>query len=166
MALTAYCKKCGKEVDPGERCPLCGSKLGKTAAHAVWCLERVPVRDWISWNAVMRVLLPAGLAVVIMVLLLEGISGGPDAVEQVLRSGFLTTLAVLLGAAVLLVFVILLLRGPELADYVIDSRGVHETRYLPGPTPLKLLVRGKSPALARNTEEAVLRLSVREISWN
>ena len=26
-------------------------------------------------------------------------------------------------------------------DYVIDSRGVHVTRYLPNPTPLKLIAR-------------------------
>ena len=65
MALTAYCKKCAREVEPGAVCPYCGTKLGKTAAHAAWCLERTPVKDWMSWNAVMRVLLPAGLAVLL-----------------------------------------------------------------------------------------------------
>ena len=61
MALTAYCKKCAREVEPGERCPYCGSRLGKNAAHAAWCVERTPVRDWMSWNALMRILLPAAL---------------------------------------------------------------------------------------------------------
>ena len=62
MALTAYCKKCAREVEPGEVCPYCGSKLGKNAAHAAWCVERTPVKDWMCWNALMRILLPAALA--------------------------------------------------------------------------------------------------------
>ena len=32
MARTAYCKRCGKEVDAGEMCPFCGTRLGKNAA--------------------------------------------------------------------------------------------------------------------------------------
>ena len=92
MALTAYCKKCGKEVDAGERCPYCGTSLGKTSAHAAWCVERTPVRDWLCWNAVMRLLLPAALAVLVLVLLLEGLSGGISAVEKLLTSGFPTVL--------------------------------------------------------------------------
>ena len=28
MALTAYCKKCAREVEAGENCPYCGAKLG------------------------------------------------------------------------------------------------------------------------------------------
>ena len=169
MALTAYCKKCAREVEPGAFCPYCGTKLGKTAAHAAWCLERTPVRDWMRWNAVMRVLLPAGLAVLLITLLAEALSGGTAAVEQLLRSGFLSTLALLLAAVLALVFLALLLQGPELADFVVDSRGVHETRYLAHPTALKLLLRLKSPALLRDAAEgggtAVLRLGERHLSW-
>ena len=66
MALTAYCKKCKREVEAAELCPFCGTKLGKTAAHAAWCVERVPVKDWMCWNAVMRLLLPAALAVLLL----------------------------------------------------------------------------------------------------
>ena len=46
MARTAYCKRCGKEVDAGEICPFCGTRLGKNAAHAAWCVDRTPVKDW------------------------------------------------------------------------------------------------------------------------
>ena len=52
-------------MDAGEVCPFCGTRLGKNAAHAAWCVERSPLKDWMSWNAVMRVLLPAGLAVLL-----------------------------------------------------------------------------------------------------
>ena len=167
MALTAYCKKCGREVEAGEICPICGTRLGKTAAHAVWCLEVTPVRDWMSWNAVTRILLPAGLAALLLILGLEGLSGGMEAVEKLLASGLLMTLAILLGTALLLVLLILALQGPELADYVVDNRGIHETRYLPNPTVLKLLARMKSPALlnASGGEVPVLKLGERSIAW-
>ena len=169
MALTAYCKKCDREVPAGDMCPRCGTRLGKTSAHAVWCLERTPVRDWMCWNAVMRVLLPAGLAVLLLVLLLEGLSGGIAAVEAMLASGLLPVLAMLLGTAILLVGLFLLLQGRELADYTIDNRGVHETVYLPDPTPLKLLARLRSPALLREADTSgsvtVLRLSRKDLAW-
>ena len=130
---------------------------------------RTPVKDWMSWNRVMRVLLPAGLAVLLLVLLAEGLAGGPAAVERLLGSGLLTVLAILLGTAVGIVFLVLLLQGRELRDYTIDNRGVHETCYLPDPTPLKLLARLKSPALLAGADpEAaapVVRLSQRDISW-
>ena len=136
MALTAYCKKCAREVDAGETCPFCGSRLGKNAAHAAWCVERVPVRDWMSWNAVMRILLPAALVILLLVVLLEGISGGTGAVEKLLTSGFPTVLLILLGTVLAITALTLLLQGHELTDYVVDNRGIHEIHYLPKPTPV------------------------------
>ena len=169
MALTATCKKCNREVPVGNHCPYCGGKLGKTAAHAAWAVEKTPVRDWMSWNAVMRILLPAMLAVLLLTLLLEGLSGGTQALEQMLVSGFPIVLVILLGTVFLLVLLVLLLQGKELSDYVIDSRGVHETRYLPHPTALRLLLRGKSPALMNQldpeAETPVLRLDEKNLSW-
>ena len=166
MALTAYCKKCKREVPPEELCPVCGTRLGKTAAHAVWCVERKPVKDWMCWNSVMRVLLPAALAVLLIVLAAEGLSGGTEALEALIRGGFLTGLALLLGLVVILTALVLLIQGKELADYVIDSRGVHLTRYLPDPTPLKLLARLKSPAVMERAdpEAAVSVVKLEEIS--
>ncbi len=169
MALTAYCKKCAREVEPGEICPYCGTRLGKNAAHTAWCLQKTPVKDWMSWNAVMRVLVPAAAAVLALALLAEGLSGGTEAVERLLRSGFPVTLAVLLAAVLLLVFAALLLQGSELADFVVDSRGIHETRYLPNPTALKLVLRLKSPLLLNEAvpagESTVVRLSERHLTW-
>ena len=95
MALTAYCKKCGREVEPGEICPRCGTRLGKNAAHAAWCVERTPVKDWMYWNSVMRVLLPAALVILVLVLVLEAVSGGIAAVERMMTSGFPLTLLIL-----------------------------------------------------------------------
>ena len=168
MARTAYCKRCGKEVDAGEMCPFCGTRLGKNAVHAAWCRERTPVKDWMYWNSVMRVLLPAALVILVLVLVLEAVSGGIAAVERMMTSGFPLTLLILLAAALLAVFAVLLLQGKELSDFVVDSRGIHETRYLPDPTPLKLLMRMKSPAAAKQAEGGdtrVLMLSRRDLAW-
>lgn len=169
MALTATCKKCNREVEPGDVCPLCGSKLPKTAAHAAWVVERRPAADWMCWNAVMRWLLPAGLAVLVLVLAAEWVSGGAAAVERLFRGSFPLTLLLLMCALTALVFCLLLLQGRELMDYVVDSRGVHATRYLPRPTALKLLARGKSPALMNQvdpeSDNPILRLEERDLPW-
>lgn len=166
MARTAYCKHCGKEVEAGEVCPECGTRLGKNAAHAAWCIERTPVKDWMYWNSVMRILLPGALVILILVLLLEGISGGAEALEKMLSSAFPTVLGVLLLTTVAVVFAVLLLRGKELSDFVIDNRGIHETRYLPNPTPLKLMLRMKAPGLPEGDGSArVVKLSEHHIAW-
>ena len=166
MARTAYCKHCGKEVEAGEVCPECGTRLGKNAAHAAWCIERTPVKDWMYWNSVMRILLPGALVILILVLLLEGISGGAEALEKMLSSAFPAVLGVLLLTTVAVVFAVLLLRGKELSDFVIDNRGIHETRYLPNPTPLKLMLRMKAPGLLEGDGSArVVKLSEHHIAW-
>lgn len=169
MALTAYCKKCRREVDPGEICPLCGTKLPKTAVHAAWVMERRPAADWMCWNAVMRWLIPAGLVLMALVLLPEWISGGTEAVERLIRGGFFATVGGLAAGVLLLVLLALLCQGKELADYVVDSRGVHVTKYLPDPTPLKLIARLKSPRLMDQAdpeaEAPVIRLEEKDLPW-
>ena len=166
MARTAYCKRCNREVDAGEMCPFCGTRLGKNAAHAAWCAERTPVKDWMYWNSVMRLLLPGALVIVILVLLLEGIAGGPGAVEKMLSSAFLPVLGILTATVLAVVFLILLLQGRELSDFVVDSRGIQETRWLPDPTPLKLILRLKAPKMPpEDGEGQVVKLGERRIAW-
>ena len=169
MALTAYCKKCNREVEPGDICPLCGTKLAKSATHAAWVMERKPVADWMSWNAILRWLLPAGLAVVLLALVLEGMSGGVAAVERLFSGSFPVTLLILLGGVLALVLLALCLQGKELADYVVDSRGIHVTRYLPDPTAMKLILRLKSPGLLREAdpeaERPILKLGETDLPW-
>ena len=169
MALTAYCKKCAREVDAGENCPYCGTKLGKNAAHVAWCVERTPVKDWMCWNAVMRVLLPAALVILLLVLLAEGIAGGIGAVERMLVSGFPVVLLILMGTILTIAYAALLLQGKELADYVVDNRGIHEIHYLPDPTPVKLIARMKSPSQIKNAGQGngvtVLKLGEKDLPW-
>ena len=169
MALTAYCKKCAREVEPGEVCPYCGSKLGKNAAHAAWCVERTPVKDWMCWNALMRILLPAALVILLLVLAAEGISGGIGAVERMLVSRFPAVLLILLGTILLLALAALLMQGKELTDYVVDNRGLHEVHYLPDPTPLKLIARLRSPVQMKEAVQGsgapVLKLGEKHLAW-
>ncbi|MBR2853844.1 MAG: hypothetical protein IKE81_05950, partial [Clostridia bacterium] len=133
------------------------------------CVETVPAKDWIRWNAVMRLLLPAALAILLLVLLIEGISGGIGAVEKMMTSGFPVVLLILLGTILAVVLLALILQGKELTDYVVDNRGIHEIHYLPNPTPLKLLARLKSPALADGAGEGgrapVVKLSEKDLAW-
>ena len=165
MARTAYCKRCGKEVDAGEMCPFCGTRLGKNAAHAAWCVERTPVKDWMYWNSIMRILLPGALAILVLVLLLEGLAGGIGAVDRMLSSAFLPVLGILLATVLVLTVAVLLLQGKELSDFVVDSRGIHETRYLPDPTPLKLILRLKPPRMPAEDGSRVTLLGERHLAW-
>ena len=167
MPLTSYCKKCSRDVPVGERCPHCGGKLAANTVRLAWCVDHAPLRDWMSWNAVMRIAIPALAFVLGLAVLLEGINSGVAGIEAVFKEGLMLSLLGigLFGAVVVLLLFIL--QGDDILDCVVDSRGFHVQQYLPEPTPLKLLARLKSPLLmARVTEDnPMLLLSQREIAW-
>ena len=169
MPMTCYCKKCGRDVPVGDTCASCGAKLARSSARVAWCVEHVPVRDWMCWNAVMRILLPVAALALVLMMLLEGLTGGAEGIEMLLRSGLPQALALLLvtvTAAVLLVFI---LQGEDWLDCVVDSRGVHVSCYLPNPTPLKLALRLRSPRLMQQADPAdevpTVLLSQQELAW-
>ena len=167
MPLTSYCKKCARDVPVSERCPHCGAKLPANTVRLAWCVDHAPLRDWMSWNAVMRIALPVLALALLLAVVLEGLTGGLAGVEAMLREGLpLSLLGVaVLGAAVLLLLFIL--QGDDILDCVVDSKGFHVQQYLPEPTPLKLLARLKSPALMKQVtvDNPMLLLSQREIAW-
>lgn len=169
MAITSYCKKCGQDVPRGEICPQCGAKLPKTSARVVWSISHRPVLDWMCWNAALRIMAPAAGAVLVMILLLEGLSGGWAAAERLLTQGLLWTWATLCAASLVVLWLILLAQGHDVQDCVVDSKGVHVTTWLVNPTPLSLLARLRSPALMRQAVQSengtMLALPVREIGW-
>ena len=167
MPITAYCKKCARDVPPGDVCPHCGGKLAKSALRVAWCADHTPVRDWMSWNAVMRLVLPVLLAVLALILLLEGLAGGLEGIAALLRGGLLFSLLGLLAltaAGLLLAFI---LQGDDLQDCVVDGRGVHIQQYLPEPTALKLMLRLKSPRLLERYDptEGILLIGQKELAW-
>lgn len=167
MPLTAYCKKCARDVPPGDHCPHCGGKLAKSAIRVAWCAEHVPARDWMCWNAAMRVLLPALCMVFLLVLVLEAIAGGLSGVDALLRGGLLFALLGLLAITSAILLLVFILQGEDLLDCVVDGRGIHIQQYLPHPTPLKLLLRMKPASLMHqySPEEGILLISQKELLW-
>ena len=108
MPLTSYCKKCARDVPVGERCPHCGSKLAANTVRLAWCVDHAPLRDWMSWNAVMRVALPVLMLALVLALVIEGVTGGVAGIEAIIREGLpLSLLGVaIFGSAVLLLLFI------------------------------------------------------------
>ena len=150
----------------GDICPDCGGKLAASAVRLAWCVDHVPLRDWMCWNAVMRIALPAAGITLAVTLLLETIFGGLTGLAQLLSGGLLPTLAWLTLGSLAVLLLVFILQGDDLLDCVIDSTGVHIQQYLPRPTAFKLALRLKSPQLLRQRDESdVLLISSRSISW-
>ena len=167
MPLTSYCKKCARDVPMGDRCPHCGSKLAANTVRLAWCVDHAPVRDWMSWNAVMRIAIPALAMVLLIVVALEGLTGGAAGVEALFREGLVLSVLGVAGFGAAVLLLLFILQGDDILDCVVDSKGFHVQQYLAEPTPLKLLARLRSPALMKQVtaENPMLLLSQKEIAW-
>ena len=166
MPLTSYCKKCGQDVPVSSFCPYCRSKLAPNTVRLAWCVDHHPVRDWMCWNAVMRLLLPVMAATILLVILLEAVMGSLDGVAMLLGSGLLVSLTGIMGMVLTVMLLVFILQGDDLLDCVVDARGIHVQKYLPEPTALKLVLRGKSPRmLDAMGDENLLLVSSTEIAW-
>ena len=166
MALSCFCKKCAKEVLPGASCPYCGGKLG--TPHTLWRVQRRPVSDWISWNAPLRVVIPVLALVAAALVCAEAAMEGLEGVRTLLRGATPRVLLLILGAAVLLVFAGLLLRGRETLEMTADKSGVTLRVLLPKPGALCLLAHLRSPKLAARADlqrEYGLLLSEQSLRW-
>ena len=147
-------------------CPYCRSKLAPNTVRLAWCVDHHPVRDWMCWNAVMRLLLPVLGATLALVILLEAVMGGLDGVAMLLGGGLLVSLTGIMGMVLTVMLLVFILQGDDLLDCVIDARGIHVQNYLPEPTALKLVLRGKSPRmLDAMGDENLLLVSSTEIVW-
>lgn len=166
MPLTSYCKKCGQDVPVSSVCPNCGSKLAANTVRLAWCVDHQPVRDWMCWNSVMRLLLPVLGATLTLVIALEALMGGLNGVAMLLGGGLIVTLLGITGLLLAVMLLVFILQGDDLLDCVIDARGIHVQEYLSTPTAMKLLLRGKSPRLLDGLgEDGLLLVSSREIAW-
>ena len=166
MPLTSYCKKCGRDVPVRDRCPDCGGKLPASSVRLAWCVEHTPVRDWMCWNAVLRIVLPVAALTLGITFLLEGLLGGVTGLTLMLTGGLLPTVGGLLLALLTVLLLVFILQGDDLLDCVIDSAGLHVQQYLSHPAAFKLLLRLRSPSLLEQADESgLLLISTREISW-
>lgn len=124
------------------------------------------MRDWMCWNAVMRLILPVLGATLALVILLEAIMGGLTGVATLLGGGLLVCLIGIVALLLTCMLLVFILQGDDLLDCVIDARGIHVQQYLPEPTALRLILRGKSPRLLDALgEDGMLLISSSEIVW-
>ena len=166
MPLSSYCKKCGRDMPVGAVCPECGGKLPAGTVRLAWCVDHTPVRDWMCWNAVMRIALPALGVTLAMIFLLEMILGGLTGVMQLLTGALLPTVGGLMLGALAVLLLVFILQGDDVQDCVIDNTGLHVQQYLTNPTALKLLMHLKSPALLAQTgPDGLLLIGMKEIPW-
>ena len=101
------------------------SASARSGKGVTWCIDHVPVLDWICWNRSMRILLPVAGIVFLLVCVLETISGGFPALEALLTGPFPVSLLLLLGVISLLIGLDLLLQGPDVLDCAVDQKGIH-----------------------------------------
>lgn len=154
MAATVYCKRCDRDYPVSEVCPVCGAKLGKNAVRVAWWhVSHRPATDWMCWNAIMRIALPVMAAIVVLIIALEALSGGAAAVEELLRSGLAMNMLLALGWLLALVLGLLAAQGSDIMECAVDAKGVHQRIMLVDPTPIKLILRLRSP---RMMDEAVI----------
>ncbi len=165
LPLTSYCKKCGQDVPVSSACPHCGGKLAANTVRLAWCVDHHPVRDWMCWNAVMRLLLPVLAATLLLVFILEGAMGGLAGIAELLSGGLIVSLTGIFGMLLALMLLVFILQGDDLLDCIVDSRGIHVQQYLQHPTAMKLLLRGKSPRLLDEAHDDLLLVASREIAW-
>ncbi|NLB90970.1 MAG: hypothetical protein GX786_07110, partial [Clostridiales bacterium] len=145
MAIVSYCKKCKMEVPLSDTCINCGKKLPKTSQRLSWYYENHPVKDWISWNNIMRIFLPVLLLLILIVLIAEGLGRGSQGIVDLVTQGLLSK--VLLVGAILVVgiVVILLLQGKEVVQTIIDHQGIHTYTFISVPTKMRWYLRLQSP---------------------
>ena len=148
MAYSNFCKKCKADVPAGVVCPRCGAKLTKAGERYAFTLVRVPVRDWFSWNAMLRVAVPVIGLVLMFTLVIEGALEGTLGIQHVFLQGFFWVLMVALGILLCLILMILTLQGSETVRYVLDAKGAHAFVYLKNPKPWQFYARLMSPQSA------------------
>ncbi|MCR4882018.1 MAG: hypothetical protein K6A68_00470 [Clostridiales bacterium] len=137
---------------------------GKTGKGVTWCVDHLPVFDWICWNTSMRIILPVTGIVFLLVCALETISGGFPALEALLSGPFPLSLLILLGVLCAVVGLDLLLQGPDVLDCAADQKGIHIECCLPKPASWKLLARFRSPD-APAGEDGMVSISRTDIPW-
>ena len=159
MPLTNYCKKCSQDVPMGETCPRCGARLTRAGERLTWTVVRVPVKDFFSWNAMLRVVVPVMALVLGGTALMEALARGSQGVQNVFVQGFFWIMLFMLGIFLALTWLILWLQGQETVRYILDAKGVHTRVTLQKPTPIRLYARFTTPlaleALAAQGSESM-----------
>ncbi len=140
--------------------------MAKTGYGKTWEVPHMPAKDWMCWNAVLRLTLPVMAAVLVMILALQGLSAGTQGVEDMLKGPLLMVLTGLLAMFLPILWLVFLLQGEDVLACTVDNQGVHVRVMLPCATRLKLLMRLKSPALLKNADaEGTVCVATSDLKW-
>ncbi len=145
MPVMAYCKKCKQEVTPGSVCALCGQKLPANSLRLSWSFSLIPVRDFLSWNVILRVALPVLALLMLLIIGMEWARKGLFGVQALLAQGFWGLMLLLAFVILCGVLLSLLMRGREELRYVLDHKGIHVQTWQMGAPLVKRLF-GMVPA--------------------
>ncbi len=166
MPVVAYCKKCKQEVEQGAICPLCGQKLPQSSLRLSWTYELVPVRDFLCWNSILRVALPALLLLLVLAVGVEWAARGFLAVQTLLTQGLLPLILAVAAVMLLAALAALWIRGREEVQCVLDHQGVHVRVYQSRPGLVKRLFRLLPDAVeADPLGRPVWKLEEKDIPW-
>ena len=165
MPYTVYCKKCCCEVSPGETCPVCSASLKGKKERETFTVYRRAVTDWMCWNRVMRVYLPAWAFLSAALLVPAGVTAfATGRSMNAILPPVLLPVWMLLGIAV--IALLLLFQGVSRLDCTVDSHGVRMVELLETPTTLQLLAHLRSPSLTQDEiESGLYLLHVHDLAW-
>lgn len=166
VAKTLYCRKCNVDVPEGEECPICGKTPPASSVRVAWMYARRRATDWMSWNAVMRIAVPVLSAATALGLLLELLLGGGAGVRQLIASGFLWAMGLLMLLVCAVTLLVFALGGDDELYCVVDSKGFHVRTALPAANRVRLLLHGKSADLmtTADTNGRVI-LGEKSLAW-
>jgi len=105
--------------------------MAKTGYGKTWEVPHMPAKDWMCWNAVLRLTLPVMAAVLVMILALQGLSAGTQGVEDMLKGPLLMVLTGLLAMFLPILWLVFLLQGEDVLVCTVDNQGVHVRGMLP-----------------------------------
>ncbi|MDD3212966.1 MAG: hypothetical protein PHY64_04805 [Eubacteriales bacterium] len=172
MPLVNYCKKCKTERPNGETCPVCGAKLTKSGVRLSFWLDRAPVKDWFSWNAVLRVAVSVMALVLLASVAAEAYTEGTPGVVNLFLQGYFEMLLTVLGVVLLVSLLLFLLQGSETVRYALDQKGAHTYVYIRKPTKLRLYARFTTQEAVEairkdgpSSEEGLTLVRKTDLSW-
>jgi len=125
MPLACYCKKCKIEVPVGETCSRCGGKLTKASQRFSFQVMNTPLKDWMRWNSILRIVLSVWCVLTLIVLASECATYGWIGASRLVGSATGTALMLGLAAAVFAVSIYLWALGTEDHYYFFDSKGIN-----------------------------------------
>ncbi len=165
MPVVAYCKKCKKEVPLSEMCMSCGKKLPKNSERMSWFYANIPLKDWISWNHVMRIFIPLLAILFVVIIFVEWLSKGTEGLQALFSQGIIFTFLGINLLVVLLVLLLLFLQGKETIQFIIDQKGIHAYTFLAKPTKLKWVLRLQPIPKKNGERDLTAPVAQRHLLW-